>query len=50
MKDYNEERVHRGKYCFGKTPMRTFLDSMSLIKEKMLNENVQTEGAVCQVK
>jgi hypothetical protein len=28
LKSYNEERVHSGKYCFGKTPMRTFLDSI----------------------
>ena len=45
LKDYNEERVHSGKYCFGKTPMQTFLDSMPLAKEKMLNENLQTVGA-----
>jgi len=45
LKDYNEERVHSGKYCFGKTPMQTFSDSMPLAKEKMLNENLQTVGA-----
>ena len=50
MKEYNQERVHSGKYCFGKTPMQTFLDSMPLVKEKILNEIVQTEEAVCQVK
>ena len=33
----------------GKTPMQTFLDSMPLVKEKMLNKNIQTEDAVCQV-
>src|SRR5436305_112581 len=25
--EYNQEREHSGKYCFGKTPMQTFLDS-----------------------
>jgi len=45
IKQYNEERVHSGKYCFGKTPMQTFLDSMPLAKEKMLNNNLQATVA-----
>lgn len=45
LKNYNEERVHSGKYCFGKTPMQTFLDSMPLVKEKMLNNNLQAAVA-----
>jgi len=44
IKSYNEERTHSGKYCFGKTPMQTFLDSMPLVREKMLNNTLQTEG------
>lgn len=44
LKHCNEERVHNGKYCFGKTPMQTFMDSIPLVKEKMLNENLQTES------
>lgn len=36
--DYNENRTHTGKYCYGKTPMQTFLDSLTLAKEKMLDE------------
>lgn len=43
LKHYNEERVHSRKYCFGKTPMQTFLDSISLVEEKTLNNNLQTE-------
>ncbi len=31
---YNNERSHSGKYCFGKTPMRTFRDSIYIAKEK----------------
>ena len=27
MADYNEVRTHQGRYCFGKTPMQTFLDA-----------------------
>jgi len=41
---YNCERTHSGKYCFGKTPMQTFLDSIPLAKAKMLNQTVQTTG------
>jgi transposase InsO family protein len=36
IKEYNEERTHSGKYCYGKTPMQTFKDSLPLAKEKML--------------
>jgi transposase InsO family protein len=35
---YNEERTHSGKYCFGKTPMQTFRDSIHLAKEKQLDK------------
>ena len=46
VRDYNEQRPHSGKYCFGKTPMQTFLDSLSLAKDKMLNQTVQTVAHV----
>jgi transposase InsO family protein len=42
IQQYNEQRTHSGKYCFGKTPMQTFLDSIPLAQEKMLNRTVQT--------
>jgi len=45
LEHYNEERTHSGKYCFGKTPMQTFKDSIPLVKEKTLNNTLQTEGA-----
>jgi transposase InsO family protein len=35
--EYNRTRPHSGKYCYGKTPMQTFLDSVSLAREKMLD-------------
>jgi transposase InsO family protein len=38
---YNNERPHSGRYCFGKTPIQTFNESLSLAKEKMLNQNVE---------
>ena len=31
---YNRERTHSGKYCYGKTPMETFIGSMKLVEEK----------------
>ena len=36
VKNYNEERPHQGRWCFGKTPMQTFLDATPLAKEKMI--------------
>jgi hypothetical protein len=33
---YNQDRTHTGKYCFGKTPMQTFKDTIHLAREKML--------------
>jgi len=35
--EYNEVRPHTGKYCFGKTPMQTFLDANHLSDEKQLD-------------
>ena len=35
---YNNERPHSGRYCYGKTPMQTFEDSLPLAKAKMLNQ------------
>jgi transposase InsO family protein len=29
LEDYNHSRPHSGKYCFGKTPLQTFLDSVA---------------------
>ena len=36
LKLYNEQRRHQGRWCYGKTPMQTFIDSIPLAKEKML--------------
>ena len=33
---YNEQRPHQGRWCYGKTPMQTFLDSLPLAREKVL--------------
>ena len=34
--DYNTSRPHQGRWCFGKTPMHTFLDSLPIAKEKSM--------------
>lgn len=34
LRKYNEFRPHSGKYCYGKTPMQTFLDSKRIAIEK----------------
>ena len=36
IKGYNEERPHQGRWCFGNTPMQTFLDSLPMTREKLL--------------
>lgn len=47
--EYNCQRTHSGKYCFGKTPMQTFLDSKLLAKEKMLDFSLQTEKQTAEL-
>jgi hypothetical protein len=42
MQDYNMRRTHSGKFCFGKTPMQTFLDSMHLAKNKYIEQRPET--------
>jgi transposase InsO family protein len=44
MESYNEIRTHQGKYCYGKTPMQTFIDTQPLAREKttQLNEPMET--------
>lgn len=36
LQEYNELRPHQGRWCYGKTPMQTFVESVPLAKEKML--------------
>lgn len=33
---YNDERVHQGRWCFGRTPKQTFIETVPLAKEKLL--------------
>ena len=34
--EYNEQRTHQGRWCYGKTPMQTFIDTLPLAKEKLM--------------
>lgn len=46
MQQYNHTRPHSGKYCFGKTPMQTFEDSIELAKSKLFDSTKQTNENV----
>lgn len=41
---YNNERTHSEKYCYGKTPMQTFIDSKSMAKEKLFKNVIQKQN------
>lgn len=34
---YNQDRPHSGKFCLGRTPMQTFLETKHLVREKQLD-------------
>jgi hypothetical protein len=42
MTEYNQQRTPTGKYCFGKTPLQTLIDSKSLALEKQLDRTMPT--------
>ncbi len=46
VEEYNKERPHSGKYCYGKTPYQTFMDSKYLAKEKMLDQLYQKHSGL----
>ena len=39
MEYYNQERTHSGRYCYGKTPMETFKESLILARQKMIGQS-----------
>ena len=47
MRAFNEIRPHQGKWCFGKTPMQTFIDALPLAREKSghLQANEESNAA-----
>ncbi len=36
-RSHNAERTHSGKYCYGKTPLQTFIESAPLAHDKQLD-------------
>jgi transposase InsO family protein len=42
MESYNAERTHSGKYCYGKTPLQTFIEAAPLAYSKQLDRMHQT--------
>ena len=36
MEEYNRSRSHQGRWCYGKTPMQTFLDTLPVAREKLI--------------
>ena len=32
VKEYNEKRPHQGRWCYGKTPLQTFLDALPIAR------------------
>jgi transposase InsO family protein len=36
MRGYNEVRTHQGRWCYGKTPIQTFLATVPMAREKMI--------------
>ena len=42
--EYNQHRSHQGRWCFGKTPMQTFLDAIPLAKEKLIERTLSMLG------
>jgi len=46
---YKKESPHSGKYCLGKTPMQTFLYSIRLAKDKIIDSKFSvTNNTNCQ--
>lgn len=46
METYNAERTHSGKYCYGKTPLQTFIESVTLAHDKQLDRIALTVAPV----
>jgi len=38
IEQYNRERTHSGKYCFGRTPLQTFRDTKHLAQSRQLDK------------
>lgn len=38
LEEYNSERTHSGRYCYGKTPLQTFAEAKHMAQAKMIGE------------
>ena len=36
LREYNTRRTHQGRWCYGKTPMQTFIDTLPIARETLL--------------
>lgn len=41
---YNEQRPHSGRYCYGKTPMQTFRETVQIAAEKTIKTHHQADS------
>lgn len=46
VREYNHERTHSGKHCFGKTPWQTFVDSKPIAIAKQLDRNQEASSVL----
>jgi len=46
VESYNAERSHSGKYCYGKTPLQTFIESAKLAYDRQLDRIQPTSEPV----
>lgn len=49
LRRYNQFRPHSGKYCYGKTPMQTFLDSKYIAIEKNCGRLLEKSDSTIQL-
>ena len=42
---YNEQRPHSGRYCYGKTPMQTFRETLHIAVEKTIKTHDPSDSA-----
>ena len=41
---YNEQRPHSGRYCYGKTPMQTFRETLHIAVDKTIRASDTPDG------
>jgi len=41
---YNEQRPHSGRYCYGKTPMQTFRETLHIAVDKTIRASEPSDS------